>query len=128
MQKKHRPHQRGINIAISAYKALVHKFRNGENINGNLEEALIRGYVRGIYDSNFGDLIPHTLENHLDVDYEVISQKLDEISIFVDENIDFFVSQIARQGNVKRLRISSRSAPRKIISIQDDVFSLGNNR
>jgi hypothetical protein len=124
MQKSHRPHQRGINMAISAYKDIEYKLRNGENIHGNLEEALLRGYLHRIYDSNFVDLASLMAESYMDIG-DVIKQRLNEMSIFVEQDIEFFALQIAKRGNVKGLRTVSQSTSRKTISIEDDVFSLG---
>jgi hypothetical protein len=125
--QKNRANQRGINFAISAYKFLIHKFRNGENIQGDLDEVLIRSYVHQIYNGNFDDLAHLTLENHMDLNQDEINQRLNEMSNFVEEEIDFLASQITRKGSVKRLRSSSRIRS-KAISIADDVFSLGNNK
>ena len=124
--QKYRPNQRGINIAISAYKDLTHKLRNVEYISGNLDEVLIRGYVRRIYDSNFTDKVPFVVKNQADMDWDVISQRLNEMGNFVDENIDFLASQIARKGKMGR-SLRSRSVSKKAITIDDNVFDLGNN-
>ena len=126
--QKNRVNQRGINFAISAYKDLIHKFRNGEYVQGDLGEALIRDYVYQIYHGNFVDLAHLALENHTDLNQDEVNHRLNEMSIFVEEEIDFLASQITRKGSVKRLRSNSRSTRPKAISIKDDVFSLGNNK
>jgi hypothetical protein len=126
--QRYKPNPRGINMAISAYKDLVHELRNKGNILGSLQEALISRYIHQVYDGNFVDLALIELENHADVDQDGIHQRLNEMSIFIDELIDLHASQIVRKGRVKRLRSSSRPARLKTVSIEDDVFSLGNSK
>lgn len=126
--QKSRINQRGINFAISAYKELIHKFRNGEYIQGNLDDVLIRAYAQQIYEGNFVDPAHLMLENDIDVNQDETNQRLNEMSMLVDEGIDFLASQINKKGNVKNLRSSSRPNHSKVVSIMDDVFSLGNNK
>jgi hypothetical protein len=126
--QKYRPNQRGVDLAISSYKAVVHILRNGGNINGNLNELLIRGYIRHIYDSNFTDLVPLTLQSQMNADWAGVSYRLNEIDAFINKHIDNLSSQIAQKGNIKRLKLPPRSFFQKVISLTDDVFSLGNNR
>lgn len=126
--QKSRFNQRGIDLAISAYKEVVYNFRNGQIVDGNLNEVLICKYIRRIYDGNFTDLVPRMLGNQVNPDWEGISDRLHEMDVLINEKIDSIAPQIARKDSVKRLRIRSRSIFQKIISITDDVFSLGNNR
>lgn len=126
--QKSRINQRGINFAISAYKELIHKFRNGEYIQGDLDELLIRAYAQQIYNGNFVDPAHILLENHIDINQDEINHRLNEMSMFLEEGIDFLASQINKKGNVKNLRSSSRSNRSKLVSIMDDVFSVGNDK
>lgn len=123
---KYRSNQRGMNIAIAAYKDVVHNFRNEGDVSGNSYEVLIRRYIRRIYDSNFAELVPFAGKNHIDVDWD-INQRLNEIDNFVDKNIDSLASQIVRKGKIGRLR-QPRSTPQRTVTIEDDVFALGNSR
>jgi len=105
----------------------VFSFRNGEFIVKDLHEALLHNFVREIYESNFAAKVILFAENNPDMDLNAISQKLNEMSIFIDDNIIAIVSQIARKGRMGRaLRI--HSVPPRAISINDDVLSLGSNK
>ena len=126
--RKFQPNQRAIELAILAYKDIEHILRNGGSIVGNLDEALIQKYVRRIYDSNFCELVPLGLESQMDADWAEITHRLSEMDVFIDKHINTLVSQIAKKGNVKHLKIPSRFSLKKIISITDDVFSLGNRK
>ncbi len=121
--KKYRPKQRGIDIAVEACKDIIHKFRNGENLSEDLEKALYDRYSHQIYESNFSDLARSMLQ-----DQEDIVNRIDEMNTFVYEKINSLSSQIVRKRNTKRLSAKPRLVPRKVISIKDDVFSLGNKR
>jgi len=124
---RYRPNIQGMNIAISAYKSLVCSFRNGEFIVKDLHEALLHYFVREIYDSNFAAKVILFAENNPDMDLNAINQKLNEMSIFIDDNINAIVSQIVRKGRMGRAR-RIHSVPPKAISINDDVLSLGSNK
>jgi len=125
--QRYRANQRGINIAISVYKGLVSKLRNGEGMAGNSEEALCRNYIRQIYDSNFAERIPLISNNDTDLDWNVIGQRLNEISNLVNENITSLASRIAQKGNVRRIRPISRYLPRRPITIEDDISNIGSS-
>ena len=61
------------------------------------------------------------------MDLDAISQKPNEMSIFIDDKINVLASQIARKGRMGRSR-RIHSVPPNAISIDDDVFSLGSNK
>ena len=110
---------------ISASKGLIHKLRNGELVAGNLKEALFSDYFRGIYDSNFTEKVILTIDNREDIDRGLIIQKLNEVGICVNERINDLASQVAKKGRLVRSR-RNRSKPKKAITIEDNVFDLGN--
>jgi len=125
--QRYRASQRGINIAISVYKGLVNRLRNGEGVFGNSDEILCRNYIRQIYDSNFAERIPLIGNDNTDLDWNLISQKLNEISNLVNENIVPLAARIAQKGNVRRIRPTSRQRPRKPITLEDDISEIGSN-
>ncbi|NOH01692.1 MAG: hypothetical protein HND47_06905 [Chloroflexi bacterium] len=124
--QNYRANQRGINLAISVYKRLISKLRNGEAIAGNFKEVLCREYIREIYDSNFTERIPLVSNNDIDPDWNSISQRLNEINSLVDRKIGSLASRIAQKGNVRRIRFNSRRLPQRPITIEDDISSIGN--
>ena len=126
--QRYRPRQRGIDLAISAYKDLVHTFRNGDSVGGNLDEELIRNYIRNIYDSSFTDLIPLANASQISADRPEIIHRLNEMRAYVNEHINTLAAQIAKRGTVNRLKLRPRSVLQRIVSLTDDVFSLGNNK
>jgi len=123
--QRYRANQRGINIAISVYKGLVNKLRNSERVAGSSEEALCRNYVRQIYDSNFAERIPLISNSDANIDWNLIGQRLNEISNHVNENIASLAPRIAQKGNVKRIRLVSRQRTRKPITLEDDISQIG---
>lgn len=125
-RQKYRPNQRALDLAVSAYKDVVHVLRNGGDISGNLDDVCIRSYIRNIYDSNFAELVPLTLQSQMNVDWAEINNRLNGMDVFINEHIDNLSSQIVKRKSVKRLKLPSRSLFQKIISLTDDVFSLGN--
>jgi len=91
----------------------------------NLKEALFSDYFRGIYDSNFTEKVILTIDNREDIDRGLIIQKLNEVGICVNERINDLASQVAKKGRLVRSR-RNRSKPKKAITIEDNVFDLGN--
>ena len=124
--QNYRPNQRALDLAVLAYKDVVHELRNGGDISGNLDDVFIQGYIRNIYDSNFADLVPLTLQSQMNVDWAEANNRLNGMDVFINEHIDNLSSQIIKRKSVKRLKLPSRSFFQKIISLTDDVFSLGN--
>jgi hypothetical protein len=125
--QRHRANHRGIDIAISVYKGLINKLRNGESVAGNSEEALCRNYIRRIYDSNFAERIPLISNSDIDLDWNLIGQRLNEITHLVNENIASLAPRIAQKGNVKRIKPVSRQRPRKPITLEDDISQIGSS-
>jgi hypothetical protein len=124
--QRYRLNQRGLDLAVKAYKKVVHALRNGGDISGNLADVVIGGYIRNIYESNFAELVPVTLQGQRNVDSVEVSNRLNGMDFFINEHIHNLSEQIVKRKSVKHLRLPSRSFIQKIISLTDDVFNLGN--
>lgn len=118
------PNQRAIDIAIRAFKDVLHDIRHNKVYYSDCYEESCKRYIRGIYEANFTGKIPMSSQTNLFFDDNIVRERLQEIDPIINDNIFHISKGIAKRGSIKRIMTKHKAAIRKP-SLQDDILSIG---
>jgi hypothetical protein len=111
-------HRRGAPLSADACKEFAMQVGEG-TVNPTTITPVIRGYVRRTLQADFYEHLP-LLNHHNDMNPKEIEQRLQDIRPYLDIEIERLVGQIAKTGQVDRLR----KEPRNRVQSQPDFSGM----
>ncbi len=121
----HKSNQRAIDIAIKAFKDILHDIRHNNSFYGDCYEETCKRYIRRVYEANFTGKIPISSETNIIFDNKVVDEKLREIDPIINDKINYLSERIVKKGNTKIIATKSRKIAIRRPSIDDDILNIG---
>ncbi|NJK29340.1 MAG: hypothetical protein HC940_03880 [Acaryochloris sp. SU_5_25] len=110
-------------LTLRAAKGFLNDLRNGREVDVNhVSEAMLERYMHEVYDSEFKERIPLTLEHHAGVTQEMLEKRIEEMQPSIDSGIQKFAQNAIKNQSVLKLSLPRRSS-RKAIDLDEDLLA-----
>lgn len=112
-------------LTLRAGKGVLSDLRNGNAIKvdiTNISETILRRYMLEVYESEFKERIPLTIEHHAGVSQEILNSRIEAMQPRVDSGIQKFTQDAIRSQSVASLSLPRRLSL-KAIDLNEDLLA-----
>lgn len=110
-------------LILRAGKGYLNDLRCGREVDIiHTSEAIWRQYAHEVYESEFKERIPLTLEHHAGVTQEILDKRIEIMQPSIDSGIQKFAQAAIRNQSVDKLSMPRRSS-RKSIDLDEDLLA-----
>lgn len=110
-------------LILRAGKGYLNDLRSGREVDiTHTSEAIWRRYAHEVYESEFKERIPLTLEHHAGVTQQILDKRIEVMQPSIDSGIQKFTQTAIRNQSVAKLSMPRRSSQRAI-DLDEDLLA-----
>lgn len=110
-------------LTLRAGKSVLHELRYGQTLDINKASAVIlKRYMSGVYESEFKERVPLTLEHHAGIEQVTLNQRIKDIEPAIFAATDQWANQANANSGVEKLRLPRRPQVNEI-DLDEDLLA-----